>query len=198
MMILSSIDINKGKQKLFFSLSFILLIALCVYVYNEHCLENNIPYTCEKDDDEYVVSLYDKKGRKIEEIVFPKKPNIKELGNDLIEIEIVLGNPVSYIFYFNQKTLQISSTFFNSVQMEGKYVAYIDGSRLIVQDIFSEGILYEEIVRDFSVAANPLMDVELIEKGNKEFIHFQYVGGKDYQIIEELLEIYPNKSEVQR
>ena len=197
-MILSSIDINKGKQKLFFSLSFILLIALCVYVYNEHCLENNIPYTCEKDDDEYVVSLYDKKGRKIEEIVFPKMPNIKELGNDLIEIEIVLGNPVSYIFYFNQKTLQISSTFFNSVQMEGKYVAYIDGSRLIVQDIFSEGILHEEIVRDFSVAANPLMDVELIEKGNKEFIHFQYVGGKDYQIIEELLEIYPNKSEVQR
>ena len=82
--------------------------------------------------------------------------------------------------------------------MEGKYVAYIDGSRLIVQDIFSEGILHEEIVRDFSVAANPLMDVELIEKGNKEFIHFQYVGGKDYQIIEELLEIYPNKSEVQR
>ena len=58
--------------------------------------------------------------------------------------------------------------------------------------------MYEEIVRDFSVAANPLMDVELIEKGNKEFIHFQYVGGKDYQIIEELLEIYPNKSEVQR
>ena len=104
------------------------------------------------DDDEYIVSLYDKKGRKIEEIVFPKKPNIKELGNDLIEIEIVLGNPVSYIFYFNQKTLQISSTFFNSVQMEGKYVAYIDGSRLIVQDIFSEGILHEEIVRDFSVA----------------------------------------------
>lgn len=198
-MILSSIDINKGKQKLFFSLSFILLIALCVYVYSKHCLENNIPYTCEKDDDEYIVSLYDKKGRKIEEIVFPKKPNIKELGNDLIEIEIVLlGNPVSYIFYFNQKTLQISSTFFNSVQMEGKYVAYIDGSRLIVQDIFSEGILHEEIVRDFSVAANPLMDVELIEKGNKEFIHFQYVGGKDYQIIEELLEIYPNKSEVQR
>ena len=198
MMILSSIDINKGKQKLFFSLSFILLIVLCVYVYSEDCLENNIPYTCEKDDDEYIVSLYDKKGRKIEEVVFPKMPNIKELGNDLIEIEIVLGNLVSYIFYFNQKTLQISATFFNSVQMEGKYVAYIDGSRLIVQDIFSEGILYEEIVRDFSVAANPLMDVELIEKGNKEFIHFQYVGGKDYQIIEELLEIYPNKPEVQR
>ena len=198
MMILSSIDITNGKQKLFFSLSVILLIALCVYVYSKHCLENNLPYTCEKDDDEYIVSLYDKKGRKVEEIVFPKKPNIKELGNDLIEIEIVLGNPVSYIFYFNQKTLQISSTFFNSVQMEGKYVAYIDGSRLIVQDIFSEGILHEEIVRDFSVAANPLMDVELIEKGNKEFIHFQYVGGKDYQIIEELLEIYPNKSEVQR
>ena len=82
--------------------------------------------------------------------------------------------------------------------MEGKYGAYIDGSRLIVQDIFSEGILYEEIVRDFSVAANPLMDVELIEKGNKEFIHFQYVGGKDYQIIEELFEIYPTTSEVQR
>lgn len=61
MMILSSIDINKGKQKLFFSLSFILLIVLCVYVYSEDCLENNIPYTCEKDDDEYIVSLYDKK-----------------------------------------------------------------------------------------------------------------------------------------
>lgn len=197
-MILSSININKGKQKLFFSLSFILLTVLCVYVYSEHYLENDIPYTCEKDDEEYVVSLYDKNGRKIEEIVFPKKPNIKELGKDLIEIEIVLGNPASYIFYFNQKTLQISATFFNSVQMEGKYVAYIDGSRLIVQDIFSEGILYEEIVRDFSAAANPLMDIELIEKGNKEFIHFQYVGSKDYQIIEELLEIYPNKSEVQR
>lgn len=197
-MILSSIGINKGKQKLFFSLAFILLIVLCVYVYSKHYLENNISYTCEEDDEEYVVSLYDKKGRKIEEIVFPKKPNIKELGKDLIEIEIVLGNPASYIFYFNKETLQISATFFNSVQMEGKYVAYIDGSRLIVQDIFSEGILYEEIVRDFSAAANPLMDIELIEKGNKEFIHFQYVGSKDYQIIEELLEIYPNKSEVQR
>ncbi len=192
-MILSSIDINKGKQKLLFSVSFILFIVLCVFVYSEHDLENSIPYTCEKDDEEYVVSLYDKNGRKIEEIVFPKKPNIKELGKGLIEIEVVLGNPASYIFYFNQKTLQISNTFFNSVQMEGKYVAYIDGSRLIVQDIFSEDILYEEIIRDFSAAANPLMDIELIEKGNKEFIHFQYVGGNDYQIMEELLEIYPDK-----
>ena len=79
---------------------------------------------------------------------------------------------------------------FNSTLLSEKYVSYRKDNKLIVHDIFLEGILYEEITRDFE-GVSPVSDLYIFPCSNKIFLIFEYYNGEDY--MREAVEIFPEK-----
>ncbi|MCI9140889.1 MAG: hypothetical protein HFI78_14825 [Lachnospiraceae bacterium] len=147
-------------------------------------------YKKEFNGEEYIVYLYDEQGKEIDRITYSKEPWVREIGKDLLNVRVSFGNPASYDLYFHKKTLQESKGYFNSTLLSEKYVSYRKDNKLIVHDIFLEGILYEEITRDFK-GVSPVSDLYIFPCSNKTFLIFEYYNGEDY--MREAVEIFPEK-----
>ena len=124
---------------------------------------------------------------------------MREIGEELLEVSIRVGERGNKLrkqdegnFYFHKKTLQMSNIYFNSIVFSEKYVYYMKDNKLIIHDIFLEGILHEEIVRDFSLVEDPVSDVHTFSCSNQDFLIFRYAKGEDKGNIREILEIFPN------
>ena len=129
-------------------------------------------YKKEYNGEEYIVYLYDEQGKEIDRITYSKEPWVREIGKDLLNVRVSFGNPASYDLYFHKKTLQESKGYFNSTLLSEKYVSYRKDNKLIVHDIFLEGILYEEITRDFE-GVSPVSDLYIFPCSNKIFLIFE-------------------------
>lgn len=99
------------------------------------------------------------------------------------------GNPSRYVFYFDRQNSKISETFFNPILFDNMYVAYMEENKLILEDIFSEGILCEEIARDYSKMADPVSAVDSIEISENGEISLQYYKGDDMELVSEIIEM---------
>ena len=133
----------------------------------------------------YEVVLYGKRNEEFFSIVYPKEPEIISIADDILEISVSTGSPSRYTFYFDSKSVKISETFFNPMLIDNKYVAYMENGRLILVDIFREGILYKDIVRDFSKMADSISAVISIEPLENGDFFLQYYKGDEMQIITE-------------
>ena len=118
-----------------------------------------------------------------------------------MEIGFSVGSPARYTFYFRKEDGKISDTFFNARVVGEKYIAHrpLLGDRwynapLILTDIFEEGILYQEIYKDFSVTADLMSAVYSIELIDEEHIMLEYCMGEDYTVVNEVVEIEKAKS----
>ena len=154
----------------------------------------NSQFSLQETSDGYELILYDREEQEVYSIVYPKEPWVEKVADGVLEIGISTGSPARYTFYFRKEDSKISDTFFNAKLFGGKYIAHcplIDGP-LILTDIFEEGILYQEIHRDFS---NPMSVIYSIELVDENHVMLEYCAGEDYTIVDEVVEIENTKSD---
>lgn len=160
----------------------------------------NAQFSLQETPDGYELILYDREKREIYSKVFPIEliiePWVKEVSEGILEIGISVGSPARYTFYFRKEDAKISDTFFNARVVGEKYIAHRplvgehwNNDPLILTDIFEEGILYQEIYRDFSVTADLMSAIYNIELIDEEHIMLEYCTGEDYSVVNEVVEI---------
>ncbi len=150
-------------------------------------------YKVEYRGENYLITLYDENGKEIEKILYAEEPEVKEIGGVVLEVSIRTGEYDRETFYFHKKTLQKSHIYVNPTVLLEKYISYQKGKELIVQDIFLEGMLHEEIIRDFSVTEEPVSYVHALSCFNETFLIFRYKKGKEEEDIREVLKIFPDE-----
>ena len=173
--------------KRFFS---VFILTACVsLLYHLNLLhENEKMFLCRAVPEGYEAVLFGKGNKAVFSMVYPEEPGIVKIAEEILEISVSTGNPSRYVFYFDRQRSIMSETFFNPILFDNKYVAYMKDDRLILADIFREGILELEIVRDFSEMADPvsaIISVEMLEGGE---ILLQYYQGEDMEIMSEMIE----------
>ena len=141
----------------------------------------------------YLITLYDEDGKEIEEILYAEEPEVKEIGGELLEVSIRTGEHDRETFYFHKKMLQKSDIYVNPTILLEKYIYYMKDNKLIVQDIFLEGMLHEEIIRDFFMIEDPISYVHILSCFNETFLIFRYKKGKEEEDIREVLKIFPDE-----
>ncbi|MBD5402241.1 hypothetical protein HDR58_05520 [bacterium] len=171
----------------------------CTYLIKALCkIEKsirNIQFSLRETADGYELILYDREKREVFSEVYPVEPWVKEVSEGILEIGISTGSPARYTFYFRKEDAKISDTFYNARLFGGRYIAHrpLVGDQwdepLILTDIFEEGILYQEIYRDFSVTADLMSPIYSIELTDEEHIMLEYCMGEDYTVISEVVEI---------
>ena len=147
----------------------------CIYLEKALCeIEKtiyNIPHSLIETPEGYELILYDKEKREVFSMVYSKEPWVCEVAEGVFEIGVSTGSPARYTFYFRREDGKMSSGFFNAKLFGGRYIAYRSwdsgqwDAPLILTDIFEEGILYQEIYRDFSVTSDPM---SMVFDGNIE------------------------------
>ncbi len=166
----------------------------------EEELENNVydeQFSVLKTLDGYEITLYDKEGERVYSEVYPEKSWVKEVSEGILEIGVSVGSPARYTFYFRKEDGTMSDTFFNAKLFGEQYIAhrpvrnYLWGEPLILTDIFEEGILYQEIYRDFSETADPMSAIYDIELEDETHVWLHYCEGGAYTGVDEVVEIQP-------
>lgn len=143
---------------------------------------------CREVPEGYEVVLYNNENEEVFSMVYPCEPWIVNITEEVWEIGVSTGNPSRYVFYFDRQNSKISKTFFNPILFDNMYVAYMEGNKLILEDIFSEGILCEKITRDYSKMADPISAVDSIEILENGEILLQYYKGDDMELVSEIIE----------
>ena len=150
--------------------------------------------TLEKtEENEYTITLYDKEHAEVDSIVYLyREPWVEAVTDTLLEINFSVGSPARYTFYFDMEKARISDTFFNSILFGDQYIAYMaiedeDEITLILTDLFKEQILYQEIIRDFSLFADYMGAVIGIEMIDEQNIRLEYYEGADMTIVSEII-----------
>ncbi|MBD5456892.1 MAG: hypothetical protein HDR23_10615 [Lachnospiraceae bacterium] len=161
----------------------------------------NSQFSLQETSDGYELILYDREEQEVYSIVYPKEPWVEEMAEGVLEIGISTGSPARYTFYFRKEDSKISDTFFNAKLFGGKYIAHRpfigdqQNDPLILTDIFEEGILYQEIHRDFSASADLMSVIYSIELVDEDHVMLKYCAGEDYTILNEVVEIENTKSD---
>ena len=150
-------------------------------------------------DKEYRVTLYDKNHNEVFSEVYSymrMPPWFTMISDNIWEIGISVGSPARYTFYFDTETAEISDIYFNAKVFGDKYIAYMDSDvigadeiTLTLTDIFEKGILHQEVVRDFSVCADPMSAVYSVEMIDDNSIRLEYCAGEDYTTVSETIEL---------
>lgn len=101
------------------------------------------------NDDEFSVVLYDKDKKVVHEEKYPIEPIVSILDNKIIEIRISLGNPNSYVYFFDTETNKVSEVYYNPRLVENGKIIFVKEGKLVVSDIFNRKVLYKEININF-------------------------------------------------
>ncbi len=152
-------------------------------------IETNDQVFCERIMGGYHLTLYDKEHSEVLSEDYPDSLWIDGVSEDVLEIGISVGSPANFTYYFNKETAEISETFFNAILVGDKYIAYMEDRTLILLDIFKEGILYQEITRDFSKTADPMSAIISVDMIDSENIQLRYYKGKTFAIESEIFRV---------
>ena len=145
--------------------------------------------------DGYELILYNAVKQEVFSMVYPKEPWVREVSAGVLEIGISVGSPARYTFYFRKEDGKISNTFFYAKVFGGQYIAHrpMVGDQwdepLILTDIFEEGILYQEICRDFSETADLMSAIYNVELADEDHIMLEYCEGEEYTVVKEVVKI---------
>lgn len=156
---------------------------------------HNTQFLLQETSDGYELILYDRENQEVFSMIYPKEPWVMGVSEGVLEIGISVGSPARYTFYFRKEDGRISNTFFNAKVFGEKYIAHRPlndeqgNPPLILTDIFEEGILHQEIYRDFSVMADPMSVIYSIELTDENHIMLEYCEGEDYTVVNEVVEI---------
>lgn len=171
----------------------------CSYLISVLCdMQKNVDnsqFLLQETQDGYELTLYDTETQEVFSMIYPKEPWIEEVSEGILEIGISVGSPARYTFYFRKEDGKISDTFFNAKLFGGQYIAHRPWSDdqwdqpLILTDIFGEGILYQEIYRDFSETADLMSAISSIELVDEDYIILEYFEGEEYTVVREVVEI---------
>lgn len=148
-------------------------------------------------EDECEITLYNKEHAKVYSEVCPLHHSwVETISDNILEIGISVGSPARYTFYFDTETAEISDTYFNAKVFGDQYIAYMDSDvigadeiTLTLTDIFEKGILHQEVVRNFSVCADPMSAVHSVEMVDDNSIRLEYCEGEDYTTVSEIIEL---------
>lgn len=174
-------------KKFFFVL--ILLAGISLLLVFNYLNENEKVFLCRELSEGYELILYDRKNKEVFSTMYPCEPWVENITNDIWEIGVSTGSPSRYVFYFDRETANFSDTFFNPILVDNRYVAYMEEDKLILMDIFREGILYKEISRNYSKMADPILAIESIEVLESGDIQLQYYEGDDIELVSEIIDI---------
>lgn len=136
--------------------------------------------TIETKQELYIITLSDHKNNVILSETLTKEPSISKISKDVIEITLNLGNPLSYSYFFNPSTGQLSPTYENIIYCNSKYVIYMNQKYLIVQDIFDSDNYYQKIELDISPVAVSSSAITSIRFLDLETIEIKYLKGSSY------------------
>ena len=144
----------------------------------------------------YTVRLYGKEGQEIYSLFYPREPWIAVITDTVWQIGINVNGTAKYVFYYDTETAELSDTYLNSILFGDKYVAYMkddttdtENATLILTDLFQEGILYQEITRDFSIMADSTSAVISVEMIDDSSIRLEYYNGDEMGIVSEIIEL---------
>lgn len=146
-------------------------------------------YSCIAVEDGFELTFYSSTNEIIFSEWYPKEPAISQVTENIFEITISVGSPAAYVFYFDMENAEESETFFNPLLIGDCYVAYMEDGKLILQDIFHEGLLYMTISRDFTQTADPMSAIIAIEMQDEGTITLSYYKGENYEETEDYLKI---------
>lgn len=152
-------------------------------------VEQNNRYTCIAIEEGFEITFYSKTNEVFFSEWYPKEPAISQVTENIFEICISVGSPASYISYLDIENAEISETFFNSLLFGDCCVAYMEDGKLILRDIFNEGLLYMTISRDFTKTADPMSAIIAIEMQDEGTIILSYYKGEDYEEISEEIKV---------
>lgn len=138
--------------------------------------------------DGYQVNLYNDIGRLVLSQTHAVEPVVGFLTEDIIQVRISTGSPSVYVYYFNKKTSEISTVYFNPIIFGNTYIAYMDEGTLVLSDIF-EHKFNMQIMRDFTQTADPISAVKSIEMIDDSSIRLKYYSGDDYLEQTEIINI---------
>ncbi len=173
--------------KRFFSV-LLLVAGISLLLAHGFLNKNAKVFLCQETSEGYELILYNKKNKEVFSSMYPCEPWVENIANDIWEIGVSTGNPSRFVFYFDRKNTKISETFFNPILVDNMYIAYMEGNNLILMDIFREGILYEEISRDYSKMADPISAIDSIEVLENGDIKLQYYEGEDIELVLEIIQ----------
>lgn len=142
---------------------------------------------CKEWEAGYQVTLYDKKGNAFYELETPIQPGITELTDTVTEVSVSTGSPARDVFYYDRQNCKMSDMYFNPILIDHKYVAYMEERKLIIRDLFNQGILNEEIVRDFTKTANAMSAVISIRYLEEEGFVINYLKGEEFESVTEMI-----------
>lgn len=94
----------------------------------------------------YELTLYNEENKEIFSMICPPSLWFARVTEDVLEIGMRDDNWDRHIFFFDMKSMKVSEIFLNPVRFNDIYIAYKKDNRLIMEDIFNEGLLHVEII----------------------------------------------------
>ena len=196
------------KKLLYFALSIALLILIYVIIqrtsplaifssddmgndkFRVTVLEKTPYYEIVQKDNLYFCYFYDKSHRVIkEEGPMAKPPKVLQVEDKVFQLSFFAGAGLStqWGYYYHVESGIFSHIFHSIFDQCNGLVAYADGQKVIVQNIFDINKYYKEIDAfsgEFSITAEPFVDVRFSNACN--VISITYLSGADYQKITEV------------
>lgn len=144
---------------------------------------NKMSYTVEKEDDNFIVSIFNAHGEKIFEEQYRVWPNISKIGKNTVMITVGKGDWHQSKF-INGKTGRISDWLDDVRECSEQlvvYGTYEDNTlKIIIRDIYDKDKTYKEIIDSFpqvAVGAYLIKDAQIL---NDHLVYLRYYIDDDW------------------
>ncbi len=151
-------------------------------------------YTGQNEDDRYLFyyDLYNKDKDLIKsECTYMNQPDIILLDNSIIKISVQNGTGLDtqWTYYYDINTEMFSPIYYHVLEESQRYVSYFENSKVIVCDMFSEGLYKKEIhlTNELSATTEPIKNVYFSE--DMKTIEITYYTKNDFNEITEIVEL---------
>lgn len=197
---------DKKKRITFFLISTILVLFV-IWMHNAYILgasqqgfmdkeliERSDYYTIYQKNSSFYCSIYNADNKIVKtDGPFIKQPHVSVLEEKLLRVSWQSGTGMGTqcTYYYDIRNNRFSKIFRSVFDEYGDNIVYCTANKVIVQNIFNEEILYQEIAefsKPFANMAFPFYNIHFIGEGNK--ISISYYSGDDYQRITEEMLIY--------
>ena len=138
---------------------------------------NKMSYTVEKEDDSYIVSVFNPHGEKIYEEQYGVEPAISKVGKNTVMVTVGAGNWWQSRF-INGKTEGISDWFGQIAAYSEQLVVYgtyeDNKLKIIIRDIYDKDKIYKEITDSFpqvAVGSYLVKDAQIL---NDHLVYLRY------------------------
>lgn len=151
-------------------------------------------YTGESVEDRwyYYYDLFDEFGNIIKhECTFMDEPNISLISDSIVKVSVQsgTGRSTQWTYYYNVKDSLFSPVFYYTLNERANLVAYFDGQKIIIRDVFDDKKYYKEIElqKDLSKTTDPIENA-IFSTDLKQITVF-YVSGPDFQQTSEIINL---------